>query len=42
MKNHFFQKNEIVDALNMRFKILDADMSSLKYPSDIRSERKES
>ena len=43
MKNHSFQKkkkNEIMKGLNMRFKILDADMSPLKYSSDIRSERK--
>ena len=38
----FFQKKEIVDALNVRFKTFDADMYPLKNPSDIRSERKES
>ena len=39
-KNNFSPKNEIVDALNTSIKTLDADMSSLKYPLDIRSERK--
>ena len=40
-KNNFSPKNEIVDALNMRFKTLNADMFPLKYTWDIRSERKE-
>ena len=36
----FFPKYVTVDALNVRFKTLDADMSPLKCLSDIRSERK--
>ena len=42
VKNHFFQKIETVYALNVRFKTLDADISLLKYPSDVKSKRKES